>query len=120
MYRRFQNRRTVQAKFAPITVYHYEEVPPFSSVCPSTHKFESSPSFLRTFSESSPNFFSAIAIELFLNNSPRNILSKQSFQPNLLIAALHASVCQQITFLAGLHQDMLLRIRKKFPQCRQE
>ena len=39
------------------------------------------------------------------------MLSKQSFQPNLLIAALHASVCQQITFLAGLHQDMLLRIR---------
>ena len=24
------------------------------------------------------------------------------------------------TFLAGLLQDMLLRIRKKFPQCRQE
>ena len=33
---------------------------------------------------------------------------------------LHASVCQQITFLAGLLQDMLSRIRKKFPQCRQE
>ena len=38
----------------------------------------------------------------------------------LLIAVLHASVCQQITFLAGLLQDMLLRIQKKFPQCKQE
>ena len=43
-----------------------------------------------------------------------------SRQQNLLIAVLHASVCQQITFLAGLLQDMLLRIRKKFPQCKQE
>ena len=29
-------------------------------------------------------------------------------------------VNRSATFLAGLLQDMLLRIRKKFPQCKQE
>ena len=63
------------AIFLLITVCHYEKVPPFSSVCLSTRKSDFSPNLLRTFSEPSPSFFSVIAIELFLNNSTRNILS---------------------------------------------